>query len=338
MSARPLRREDAVGYNESCQSGQKVMFHALAVAYFLTIIAGFVVVTLCLLLYTRFASPAYLFWALIMLGGTLLITAKAVTHYLRLARSDSYWYILLSFILFGLPGEMLLGYGVPLIAHGVAGIGISPSRGALHHLVVAVLGAQVVIEGLTGNAAVAAIRMIMRIVWIGYGYAILFSGTRTVTEQNQRTVIRAFLATGLIVLPLMLISVLTALLLPDSFALREVPVASLLWLSAYSTLSIVLIVRFIFGPRNKVDWEVPVPFARTYNISDRECEIIRLILQGNSEARVGDLLFISRRTVVNHVYNIYRKTGVKNRVQLINLLNPHALPNSPQWPFLAHRE
>ena len=202
----------------------------------------------------------------------------------------------------------------------------------------AVLGAQVVIEGLTEDDVVAAIRMILRIVWIGYGYVILISGTRTVTEQNQRAVIRAFLVTGSIVLPIMLFSVLAALFLPDNVALREAPVASLLWLSAYSTLSIVLIVRFIFGPQNKVSWEVPDLFARIFSISCRECEIIRLILQGNTEARIGDLLFISRRTVVNHVYNIYRKTGVRNRVQLINLLNTHVLPDSRQWPFFAHRK
>ncbi|MGA2641473.1 MAG: LuxR C-terminal-related transcriptional regulator [Spirochaetia bacterium] len=318
-------------------AGQKVMIHALALAYFLTIIAGFVVVTLSLLLYARFASPAYLHWALIMLGGTLLITAKAVTHYLRLAGSGTSWYLLLSFMLLGLSGELLLGYCVPLIAHGVAGIRISPGRGALHGLVVAVLGAQVVIEGLTEDDMVAAIRVVSRIVWIGYGYAILISGTRSVTEQNQRAVIRAFLATGSIVLPIMLFSVLATLFLPDSLALHEAPVASLLWLSAYSTLSIVLIARFIFGPQNKVNWDVPDLFARIFSISDREREIIRLILQGNTEARIGDLLFISRRTVVNHVYNIYRKTGVRNRVQLINLLNTNVLSNSRQWPFLAHR-
>ena len=202
-----LRRRDQGATINPASAGQKVMIHVLALAYFLTIIARFVVITLSLLLYARFASPAYLHWALIMLGGTLLIMAKAVTHYLRLAGSGTYWYLLLSFMLFGLSGELLLGYGVPLIAHGVTGIRISPGRGVLHHLVVAVLGAQVVIEGLTEDDIVAA--------------------TRTVTEQNQREVIRAFLATGSIVLPIMLFSVLAALFLPNSVALREAPIASL---------------------------------------------------------------------------------------------------------------
>ncbi len=311
------------------------MGHALASAYFVTIVAGFVVVTLSLLLHARFASPAYLYWALTMLGGTLLIMAKASTHYLSLTGSGTRLYLLLSFFIFGLSGELLLGYCVPRVAHGVTGRRIPAVQGALYLLVVAGLGALVVIEGLTGDQVVAAIRIIIRIAWIGYGYAVLISGTRTMTDRNQRAVIRAFLTTGLIVLPIMLATELDSLLLPNGVVLRGIPAASLLWLSAYSALSIMLIVRFVFGPQDRIDGPVPDLFAKAFNISDREREIIRLILQGNTEARIGDLLFISRRTVVNHVYNIYRKTGVRNRVQLINLVNSYALSDPGRWLFFS---
>jgi len=311
------------------------MIHALALAYFLTTVAGFVVVALSLLLHARFKSPAYLYWGLIMLGGTLLIMASAAAHYLRSTASGTDLYLILSFLFFGLSGELLLGYGVPRLAHGVAGVRISTGRGALYYLVVAALGALVAIEGLTQDRVVAAVRVILRIVWIGYGYAILVSGTRAVTDKDQRAVIRAFLATGIVVLPVMLFFELGSFLLPDTVSWRHVPAPSLLWLSAYSTLSIVLVVRFIVAPRGGTSWEVPDLFAHTFGISDREREVIRLILEGNTEAHIGDLLFISRRTVVNHVYNIYRKTDVSNRVQLINLVNRYALPGSRRWPFFA---
>ena len=116
------------------------MGHALASAYFVTIVAGFVVVTLSLLLHARFASPAYLYWALTMLGGTLLIMAKASTHYLSLTGSGTRLYLLLSFFIFGLSGEPLLGYCVPRVAHGVTGRRIPAVQGALYLLVVAGLG------------------------------------------------------------------------------------------------------------------------------------------------------------------------------------------------------
>jgi DNA-binding CsgD family transcriptional regulator len=58
-----------------------------------------------------------------------------------------------------------------------------------------------------------------------------------------------------------------------------------------------------------------------YGISKREEEILALVLAGQSNKQIEDKLFISLRTVEGHIYRIYQKVGVKNRVQLINFLN-----------------
>lgn len=60
-------------------------------------------------------------------------------------------------------------------------------------------------------------------------------------------------------------------------------------------------------------------FFLKYNISEREKEIIYLILAGKSNKDIEDRLYISIGTVKNHVYNIYKKLHVKNRAQLLNL-------------------
>ena len=57
-----------------------------------------------------------------------------------------------------------------------------------------------------------------------------------------------------------------------------------------------------------------------YEISKREAEIIELICKGMSNQEIGDSLFISLQTVKDHIYRIFLKTGVKNRVQLTNLI------------------
>ena len=58
-----------------------------------------------------------------------------------------------------------------------------------------------------------------------------------------------------------------------------------------------------------------------YQISPREEEVIGLLLQGSSYREIGERLFISLPTVKTHVSNIYRKMKVRNKVELINLLN-----------------
>jgi DNA-binding NarL/FixJ family response regulator len=50
-----------------------------------------------------------------------------------------------------------------------------------------------------------------------------------------------------------------------------------------------------------------------------------LLLAGFGGRDIGKRLFISPKTVENHVYNIYQKLGVKNRVQLFRLIRANAL-------------
>lgn len=57
-----------------------------------------------------------------------------------------------------------------------------------------------------------------------------------------------------------------------------------------------------------------------YGVSRREQEIIRLVCTGKSNREIEILLFISLKTVKFHLYNIYRKLGVRNRVELVNLV------------------
>ncbi len=56
----------------------------------------------------------------------------------------------------------------------------------------------------------------------------------------------------------------------------------------------------------------------SYGLTVREQEILRLVLQGSSNKHIENKLFISASTVRNHIYNIYRKLGVKNRLELVN--------------------
>jgi DNA-binding NarL/FixJ family response regulator len=59
--------------------------------------------------------------------------------------------------------------------------------------------------------------------------------------------------------------------------------------------------------------------------TDREKEIIRLIAQEYSNARIGEELFISERTVESHRKNIFRKAGTKTVVGLIRFAMEHKM-------------
>ncbi|MCZ9838304.1 helix-turn-helix transcriptional regulator [Brachyspira hyodysenteriae] len=54
------------------------------------------------------------------------------------------------------------------------------------------------------------------------------------------------------------------------------------------------------------------------NLTRREKEILSYLLDGKTNKEVSLILSISLNTVNNHVANIYEKSGVKNRVELVN--------------------
>lgn len=56
-------------------------------------------------------------------------------------------------------------------------------------------------------------------------------------------------------------------------------------------------------------------------LTPREKEVVDYICTGLSNKEIAEKLFISANTVKNHVYNIYKKLNVKNKVDLINLVN-----------------
>ena len=63
--------------------------------------------------------------------------------------------------------------------------------------------------------------------------------------------------------------------------------------------------------------------ANSIPLSAREMEIIELVADGLTNQEIAERLTISKRTVDNHVSNMFTKTGSKNRVALLNWAMDH---------------
>ena len=58
--------------------------------------------------------------------------------------------------------------------------------------------------------------------------------------------------------------------------------------------------------------------AENYDLTPRELEILELIGEGLSNQEICDKLVISTSTVKKHIYNLFQKTNVSSRTQLLN--------------------
>ena len=61
-------------------------------------------------------------------------------------------------------------------------------------------------------------------------------------------------------------------------------------------------------------------FANRYGITKREREMIVQVLEGKSNEEIASESFISLATVKSHIHHIYEKIGIKNRIELYQLI------------------
>ena len=61
-------------------------------------------------------------------------------------------------------------------------------------------------------------------------------------------------------------------------------------------------------------------YSEKNNLSRREAEVLAEVIDGRTNAEISDKLSISVSTVKKHVYNIFNKTGVSSRSQLLNFI------------------
>ncbi len=57
-----------------------------------------------------------------------------------------------------------------------------------------------------------------------------------------------------------------------------------------------------------------------HGITDREWDIINLIIEGKTNKEIANELYISVKTVKHHIYHIFKKLNVRNRIELINYI------------------
>jgi len=138
---------------------------------------------------------------------------------------------------------------------------------------------------------------------------------RTVFHDNERKII----SVGIFLL--MIIQTIPLLLYKDQYELALIFIFTFFAGNTFIPLYLSYGTQHSFFENEGIKSMSFEEFFKNYDISPRESEIIKEICNGLSNKEISEKLFISLQTVKDHTHRIYIKTNVRNRVQLINLLN-----------------
>jgi len=154
---------------------------------------------------------------------------------------------------------------------------------------------------------------------MGYGLLFILIKNRETKDVNQRNAYKSFSVWYALIVILNIVSL---------YMIAIYEIFGLLFILGYMGFNLIPVLflhlylqrYYVANVEGKSFADKMLNIIAKFGISKRETEVFELICKGMTNQEISDSLFISVQTVKDHNYNIFLKTGVKNRVQLTNLL------------------
>lgn len=145
-----------------------------------------------------------------------------------------------------------------------------------------------------------------------FSISILLKNVKTIQSKDVRRVSKTIIIISFSMIPFVVLSLIF-------HSVRNI-LYPLYFLSFSITIMVFMFLYFKRIPLKKEEI-LSVESLHEYRISEREFSVILLIKEGLTNKEIGDKLAISANTVNNHIANIFSKTHVRSRIDLLNVLN-----------------
>jgi DNA-binding CsgD family transcriptional regulator len=226
-------------------------------------------------------------------------------------------------------GNFVLAYAIPAFAHDVAPPPPRFIQRVFQHICAAVFALAGALDELFDAPGFHIFDDVMMAGLLVAAAVLLAVRYRRIVEPETRTMVRRMMWLTIASIVLSRGQLVATSLLGVPPELRRVRIVPVFYYLSVLAVMLLYSVRYLFRPSAAQDFQLSREFMGLYGISKRERDIITMIVQGHPNRVIGERLFISDRTVKNHVSSIYRKTGAANKVQLLNMVRNTPGDRSP---------
>jgi DNA-binding CsgD family transcriptional regulator len=302
------------------------MPHLILAFYLVAALTGAFSISQAFMTWQRYRKPVIRRYAYFLVSLLLILLGFLVDLYSRIAglSADATARALVWILQAG--GGTLYIVISPYLFHSLAGRSVPPwQRWSFFGLDAAVVLAALANLAFPGVAAIPVALAGALFSMIAYGLIYTLVRLAGIGEPTLRRSLVIFLCLSALFFPLMVLDVVmseTGFLGALQFLNNLAQPAYFL---ALTSLSIVFGVRYLNRPAYREHGRLTDYFLSAFGVTPREAEIIAQLVEGANLKGIGRKLFISPKTAENHVSSIYRKLGVRNRLQMFQMLTTNSI-------------
>lgn len=298
----------------------KRMVHLIFILYIASTAVGIGAITVSILLFRKESSKTFKYYIGLVFAVTLLFLADFTQSYSKifLDSAEHITYILRA--LFLISGEGLLIFILPALIHSIISKLISPGQNVLYKIIGILYMGSSFLRFIPRYQTLSDIRFFLLHLVFCWGIGMVIIHFKEIKVKELRTAIKMLLTITIVFFPLMIIRQFREYIPFLSTTKLLAPFPFILYYFTWNIITIYYAAKYFFKPVSGASFTISEIFIQQYNITNREREIIDLIVKGCSNTEIGKKLFISPKTVRNHVYNIYQKIGVNNRFAFVSHL------------------
>ena len=301
------------------------MNHLALLYYGLSFTTGCVSIGIALLIYAQYGKRVILFYVL-FLGALALIQASlTVSQYGRLTGLSADPILRTTAEVLDKGGILLFLFSAPFFFDRLPGRPKNMLKQILYLVPGSGIAVMIVLNALLLDSPVLFV--VPFVLLYGTTAYCLISVTASFPRLGDRVLkrgLRIFLFVSLGFFPLFVFEILRERFpalagfdLLEAFALPS-------YFFTINALSIALSIRLFNQPPYLRGSRLTDHFRESFGITSRETEVISRLARGDSYNRIAEALFISYKTVDNHVRNIYQKTSVMPRKTPLDPSRPQA--------------